>query len=718
LAAALGIGAAVMFGCGVASADAATKAGASSPSSQTAVGSAQARHGAHPARGKTSEKKVDTTGIGQPTSIPTVAGAVTSSQRAVPTTTHSRLATELAAAPHDVSKTVAQALSDLAAPFTNGAPVAPDSPPLLTLLAAARKDRLASPVTSVAAITPTPGQVVAIPQIAPLAWLQQIPVIGPAVMTPIVALIHQIPILGDIIHPLVGYPLQQGLAPGTPVARDVKVISFDGTPIYVHFMPATGLPANQVAPTIFDAPGLPLPGSTSLDGTPLDGIFADSLGQISVATLRNAGYNVVTWDPRGEYNSGGALQIDSPDYEARDVSAIISWVATQPEVELDSPGDPRMGMVGISYGGGIQLVTAATDHRVDAIVPTIAWNALKTSLDKSQAFKTGWGSILGALLVLTGARPNPAILPAVIYGALTGMLTQAQQDLLAARGPGLPDDLIGDITAPTLFIQGTVDTLFTLQEAQDNAMALMANHVPTKVIWFCGGHGLCTNNMSDATDGQLITTETLAWLARYVKDDPDAVTGPQFEWVDQRGQYFSSTVYPAPPGNPIVVASTKSAVLPLVPFLGGSGGLFFVLPVGGTKAANALNLTIPAATTTTYIVGAPQLTLTYSGTGIGNHVYAQLVDNSTGLVIGNQVTPIAVQLDGQTHTVTVPLEQVAETLNPGQTVTLQLVASAADYQTIWSAGALNVSSMQLTLPTITGAVPVRTSQTAAVAGAA
>jgi ABC-2 type transport system ATP-binding protein len=602
--------------------------------------------------------------------------------------------------------------------LTNGAPVVPDSPPLLTLLAAARKDRLASPVTSAAAVTPTPGQVVAIPQIAPLAWLQQIPVIGPAVVTPIVVLIHQIPIIGDIIHPLVGYPLQHGLPPGTPVARDVKVISFDGTPIYVHFIPARGLQAGDVAPTIFDAPGLPLPGSTSLDGTPLDDVFADSLGQISIATLRNAGYNVVTWDPRGEYGSGGVLQLDSPDYEARDVSAIISWVATQPEVELDSPGDPRMGMVGVSYGGGIQLVTAATDHRVDAIVPTIAWNTLNSSLDKSQAFKTGWGTILGALLVLTGARPNPAVLPAVIYGALTGMLTQAQQDLLADRGPGVPDDLIDDITAPTLFIQGTVDTLFTLQEAQDNAMALMAKNVPTKVIWFCGGHGLCTNNLSDATDGQVITNETLAWLAHYVKDDPDAVTGPQFEWVDQRGQYFSSTAYPAPAGDPIVVSTSKSAILPLVPFLGGSGALFFVLPIGGTKAANALNLTIPAAKTTTYIVGAPQLTLTYSGTGIGNHVYAQLVDNSTGLVIGNQVTPIAVKLDGQTHTVTVPLEQVAETLNPGQTVTLQLVASAADYQTIWSAGALNVSSMQLTLPTITNAVPVPTARAAQVAGAA
>ena len=138
-------------------------------------------------------------------------------------------------------------------------------------------------------------------------------------------------------------------------------------------------------------------------------------------------------------------------------------------------------------------------------------------------------------------------------------------------------------------------------------------------------------------------------------------------------------------------------MLPLLPLIGGSG--VPVIPLGA-KAINAVNLTVPAATTTTYIVGAPELTLTYSGTGSSRHVYAQLVDDTTGLVLGNNVTPIPVTLDGQAHTVTVPLEPVAQTLRPGETVTLQLVASAGIYATIIpSLGALNVSSMQLALPT-------------------
>ena len=51
-------------------------------------------------------------------------------------------------------------------------------------------------------------------------------------------------------------------------------------------------------------------------------------------------------------------------------------------------------MVGGSYGGGIQIVTAAIDCRVDAIVPIIAWHSLTTSLAKADTPKNGWASIL------------------------------------------------------------------------------------------------------------------------------------------------------------------------------------------------------------------------------------------------------------------------------------------------------------------------------------
>ena len=494
-----------------------------------------------------------------------------------PATVAQQPAVVTSAAPHDSAESMVVAISSLVtslvSPFVGNAPAAPgELPAMWTLMAAARRETFgtsptlsavgdpatnglttdagdaATLATSVAAAQPA---VLAIEQTPPLAWLQQLPLVGPVFVTPIVAVIHQIPIISDLLHPFIGYPVQIGLPVGTPVPRDVKVISFDGTPIYVHFMPARGLQAGQRAPTILNGPGMPLPGATNLDGALLDDVITDAVGQVSIATLRRAGYNVVTWDPRGEYNSGGVLELNSPDFEARDVSAIISWVATQPEAQLDSKVglDPRMGMAGVSYGGGIQLVTAAIDQRVDAIVPTIAWNTLNSSLYKNEAFKSSWGTILTAALLLTGARANPRILPGAIYGDLTGMLTQADQDLLAERGVGAPRFLVDNITAPTLLIQGTVDTILTLQEADDTAQELIANGVPTKVLWFCGGHGLCLSNLFDLFDGALIERRTLEWLDRYVKRE-DVDTGPQFEWIDQRGQYFSSNVYPVAPGKP------------------------------------------------------------------------------------------------------------------------------------------------------------------------
>jgi ABC-2 type transport system ATP-binding protein len=82
------------------------------------------------------------------------------------------------------------------------------------------------------------------------------------------------------------------------------------------------------------------------------------------------------------------------------------------------------------------------------------------------------------------------------------------------------------------------------------------------------------------------------------------------------------------------------------------------------------------------------------------------VDDTTGLMLGNLVTPTSVILDGKSHDVSVDLEQVAQTLRPGETVTLQLVASAVPYETANSVGVSHVSSMTLTLPTAMAPSPV------------
>src|SRR3954451_11608049 len=91
--------------------------------------------------------------------------------------------------------------------------------------------------------------------------------------------------------------------------------------------------------------------------------------QSQAQDLARDGYAVLTWSARGFGRSTGKIGLNDPKAEVADVSRLIDWLAKRPEVQLDKPGDPRMGMAGASYGGAIALLTAGYDHRVDAIAP-------------------------------------------------------------------------------------------------------------------------------------------------------------------------------------------------------------------------------------------------------------------------------------------------------------------------------------------------------------
>jgi ABC-2 type transport system ATP-binding protein len=485
-------------------------------------------------------------------------------------------------------------------------------------------------------------------------------------------------------------------ASASAAARDATVTSFDGTSIALHFFPAAGLAAGGQAPTVLFGPGWSSGGSTDENGASDPGT-----GIVGVGPLRKAGYNVVTWDPRGFGKSGGQVSVDGPDFERRDVQALIDYVAKQPEAELDSPGDPRLGMSGGSYGGGIQLVTAAFDNRIDAIVPDISWHSLGTSLYKDSTIKEAWDTILYGLGKATGGHYDPHIDSSFQSGSTTGQLADADYQWYLSRGPG---DLVNRITVPTLLMQGTVDTLFTLREAIENYTALTADGVPLKMLWFCGGHGSC---LTDPGDAMLFEKRDIEWLDRYLKGDRSVDTGPGFEWVDQDGKEHSAPSYPVPSAGAIDV--NGSGTLPLTdaggsgPATGGTGPTAQIAgPTNASKASNAINITTPAAKGGELVVGAPTVTLTYSGTATQTdaRIYGQVVDDASGKVLGNLVTPIPVTLDGQSHTVTRPLEVVAATLHAGQTLTVQLVANTTAYYTQRAQGVVTISKADVSLPLV------------------
>jgi ABC-2 type transport system ATP-binding protein len=484
--------------------------------------------------------------------------------------------------------------------------------------------------------------------------------------------------------------------------RDWDITSFDGTVIRAHWFPLDTATANAAAPTLLMGPGWGGGGDTNENAPGL-------LSAISIKTLREHGYNVLTWDPRGWGESTGTVQIDSVDFEARDVQQLLDWVATRPEAALDSDGDPRSGMVGASYGGGIQIVTAAIDCRVDAIVPIIAWNSLRTSLFKAQTPKSGWGNLL--ILGASAARLDPTIRRVSESGLKTGVADPADVEWMAARGPS---DLVSDIAIPTLVIQGTVDTLFSLDEGVANYALLQSSGAPVAMLWFCGGHGVC---LTDAGDSGRISAAAIGWLDRYVKGDESVKPLTGFEFVDQDGASYSAAGFPEADEAPLTAAG--SGVLELVatggagPAVSDSGSTDLIdvvaLSITPGRATNAVDVVISSnSKDPAIVVGAPQLSFTYSGTaGSGDRpmrVFAQLVDDKTGRVLGNQITPIQVILDGTTRTVDVALETVAYRFDPGTTVTLQIVAVTVAYVEPRLGGSIDFTDVAISMPVVTSAV--------------
>ena len=485
-------------------------------------------------------------------------------------------------------------------------------------------------------------------------------------------------------------------SPSAAIARDVVVTSFDGTPIVAHYYSAEGLSAGDRAPTVLAGPGYGSAGNTSPS--------ADSSDAVGTATWRREGYNVLTWDPRGLGRSGGIVMFDSPAFEGRDVQALIDFVAVQPEALLDASGDPRVGMSGFSYGAGIQFVSAAIDSRIDAIAPQAGWHSLLTSFVKDGALKGGWLTELcagGELASLTGGLLfGPAGLQIggtaaelkrlCLESIVGGSVSAASRQWLADRGP---NGLLQRIKAPTLIVQGTADALFPPSEAIENYAALRDSGVPVKMIWYCGGHGGCPTPVHD---WRRVPNATLAWFDRWLKRDVTLDTGAPFEWVADDGVWRSGPDYPLASAGALQTSGAGLLVVSPVDSVN-SGLLRFATP-----AINAVNIRFASPPEGSDIVGEPQVRLAYRGVAVParTFLYAQVLSAANQRVIGPQVTPIHVVLDGRPHTIERPLEPIAVRGATGSDYRLQLTPGTTVYAPQRSIGSVRLDRVEASLPLV------------------
>jgi len=266
--------------------------------------------------------------------------------------------------------------------------------------------------------------------------------------------------------------------------------------------------------------------------------------------LAGLGYAVLTWTARGFGRSGGQIHLDSPDYEVRDAQRLLDVLAARPDVRTDAPGDPRVGVVGGSYGGGLALLLAGYDRRVDAIVPMVTWHDLARSFLPEATggqlpdgvFKKAWAGLFfgtggfsgisggtdAGAASLGGVSPESMLrgLPDPVCGrfakpvcdaylsiATTG---RATPEAIALLRKSSPSTVVDRITAPTLLVQGESDTLFPLSEADATARALAAHGTPVRVAWFTGGHDSGSGPPSDQNRVRFLMAQ---WLGHYVKGE-------------------------------------------------------------------------------------------------------------------------------------------------------------------------------------------------------
>jgi ABC-2 type transport system ATP-binding protein len=205
----------------------------------------------------------------------------------------------------------------------------------------------------------------------------------------------------------------------------------------------------------------------------------------------------------------------------------------------------------------------------------------------------------------------------------------------------------------------------------------------------------------------------VAWLDRHVRDVADAPAVPVFTTVDQAGTRWRAPQGPTTAtfltgvGDGALVLDDDSRAGPPTSRVGVVSALDETMlamtpaPVAPDRAIE-IPVEVPAGS---FVVGSPRLTLRYLGAPAGGpattRVYAQVVDPATGEVVGGQITPIEVVLDGRPRRVEVALEALSWRADGAARLVVQIVATTPLYTDPALGGAIAVWRSEVALPVVT-----------------
>ncbi|MDD9891922.1 MAG: Ig-like domain-containing protein [Gammaproteobacteria bacterium] len=332
------------------------------------------------------------------------------------------------------------------------------------------------------------------------------------------------------------------IADGRPYCFDVLIPAADGHNIGATvFVPAD---AGASRPsTIIHAHGFGESRFADLENP--NAFMINRVTAQSLLELWHEGYWVISYDQRGfgahtlwgpqtesAFTSGeiscvapddpNCIDILSPEREARDLVDVIDWMIANlregfsvtaansnttfnappanadPLFAEDSPNDPILGTIGLSYGGGFQTMGTAADGvinsgntRVNTIVPVTTWYDIRYSLAPSDIPKTGWIQFLTVATTLGTITPSPTgdLATMGLEALVADNISDNSYNTLYTRTPRSYCENMGDDSfatdpdlspaigtgsipnnPPSVFmIQGQRDLLFNYNEAVDLA---------------------------------------------------------------------------------------------------------------------------------------------------------------------------------------------------------------------------------------------------------
>ncbi|MFT4744509.1 MAG: ABC-2 type transport system ATP-binding protein [Nitriliruptoraceae bacterium] len=483
-------------------------------------------------------------------------------------------------------------------------------------------------------------------------------------------------------------PTTGDATPAENVQEDFIMESFDGTNIhYTLFRPA-GASASNPVPLVFNSHG-----------------WGGSRTK-SMTSWMDAGFGALSFDQRGFGSSGGDANVEDPLLEGKDIAGLLDvvqgldWVMHDVDASADGVwglDDPTVFASGGSYGGGYQTVGALTeiadhgDTRFDGLAPEITWYSLPEALAPSLVPRSAW------LTLLTGA--GVANIPQYIrtgyaYGAATGQFPDGTvpdeiiPDLVTrfqSHGPSgfveggtyVPD---GDVrlNIPTLWRQGSSDTLFVLNEGVKNLENVDESvKGESFLIGYNGGHVLPTalprgsasgsDPCSAATEYGSFLAMTQAFFLQIAAGESTAgFLDHPYGIADMDGNCnWSDTVRPGESDGEFAgfdaIATTGTVSL-----TGAGAPVYYPVFTAGDEA--------------TVISGVPSVDATYYSASADQRVFfglAKGTSQANATVMQHQMMPHRELLPSIGHDITVQLGGGGMTVMPGETVYL-VVSPFAD----------------------------------------